>query len=224
VPFGRVLWKLVLYQALTPRINPTKCVTLGAPVLFVKKDRSLRLCVDYRELNRVTVKNKYPPLLIDDLFDQLVGAAVFSEIDLRLGYHHLKIRKEDVPKATFRRRCTHYDFLVLPLRITNAPAFFINLMNWVFKAYLDKFTVIFIDDILVYSRLKEEHVEHLRTPLKTLEERKLYAKLISVNSSWRRFISYGMLYLRKLYLWIQLRLKLLLIGKDSWISLKYRVF
>ena len=150
----------------------------GAPVLFVKKkDGSLRLCIDYRELNRVTVKNKYPLPRIDDLFDQLAGASVFSKIDLRSGYHQLKIKKEDVPKIAFRTRYGHYEFLVLPFGLTNAPAFFMDLMNRVFRPFLDKFAVVFIDDILVYSKTRKEHANHLRMVLKTLEEHKLYAKL-----------------------------------------------
>ena len=150
----------------------------GASVLFVKKeDESLRLCIDYRELNRVTVKNKYPLPRIDDLFDQLGGAVVFSKIDLRSGYHHLKIKWEDLPKTAFRTRYGHYEFLVLPSGLTNAPAYFMDMMNRVLHAYLDKFMVVFIDDILVYSNTKEDHTEHLRTVLSTLANHKLYAKL-----------------------------------------------
>ena len=150
----------------------------GAPVLFVKKkDGSLRLCIDYRELNKVTVKNKYPLPRIDDLFDQLAGASVFSKIDLRSGYHQLRIKKEDVPKTAFRTRYGHYEFLVLPFGLTNAPAFFMDLMNRVFKPFLDQFVVVFIDDILVYSKTRSEHANHLRMVLKTLDEHKLYAKL-----------------------------------------------
>ena len=114
---------------------------------------------------------------IDDLFDQLAGAVVFSKIDLRTGYHQLKIKQEDVPKTAFRTRYGHYEFLVLPFGLTNAAAYFMDLMNRVFHACLDKFVVVFIDDILVYSKTKEEHVNHLRTVLQTLADHQLYAKL-----------------------------------------------
>ena len=150
----------------------------GAPVLFVKKkDGTLRLCIDYRKLNQVTVKNKYPLPRIDDLFDQLQGAMVFSKIDLRSGYHQLKIAEQDIPKTAFRTRYGHYEFLVMPFGLTNAPAAFMALMNRVFQPYLDQFVIVFIDDILVYSRDKEEHANHLRTVLQTLRGKQLYAKL-----------------------------------------------
>ena len=141
----------------------------GAPVLFVKKkDGSMRLCIDYRELNKVTIKNRYPLPRIDDLFDQLQGATVFSKIDLRSSYHQLRIRDRDVPKTAFRSRYGHYEFIVLSFGLTNALVVFMDLMNRVFKDFLDTFVIVFIDDILVYSKTKAEHEEHLHKVLETL--------------------------------------------------------
>ncbi|KAL8114916.1 hypothetical protein AgCh_021664 [Apium graveolens] len=149
----------------------------GAPVLFVKKkDGSMRLCIDYRELNKLTIKNKYPLPRIDDLFDQLSGAVWFSKIDLRSGYHELKIKPVDIPKTAFRTRYGHYEFLVMAFGLTNTPAAFMDLMNRVFKKYLDKFMIVFIDNILIYSKIEEEHAEHLRIVLEILRQEKLYAK------------------------------------------------
>ena len=149
----------------------------GSPVLFVKKrDGSLRLCIDYRELNKVTIRNQYPLPRIDDLFDQLQGARVLSKIDLRSGYHQLKIRSEDVPNTAFRTRYGHYEFLVMPFGLTNAPTVFMDLMNRIFQLYLDQFVIVFIDDILIYSGSKEDHEEHLRVVLRILRENQLYAK------------------------------------------------
>ncbi|XP_022887797.1 uncharacterized protein LOC111403499 [Olea europaea var. sylvestris] len=134
-----------------------------APVLFVKKkDGTMRLYIDYKQLNKVTVRNKYPLPRIDDLFDKLKGASVFSKIDLRSGYHQLRIRDIDVPKTAFRSRYGHYEFLVMPFGLTNAPAAFMDLMNRVLRPYLDRFVIVFIDNILVYSRSRDEHAEHLR--------------------------------------------------------------
>ncbi|KAL4340738.1 hypothetical protein GQ457_08G035780 [Hibiscus cannabinus] len=148
-----------------------------APVLFVKKkDGSMRLCTDYRQLNRVTIKNKYPLPRIEDLFDQLRDASVFSKIDLRSGYYQMKVKDVDVPKTSFRTRYGHFEFLVMPFGLRNAPAAFMDLMNRVFKPYLDKFVVVFIDGILIYSRNKDDHAEHLRIVLQTLRECQLYAK------------------------------------------------
>jgi hypothetical protein len=150
----------------------------GAPVIFVlKKDGTQRLCVDYRALNEVTVKNKYPLPRIDDLFDQLRGACVFSKIDLQSGYHQLKVRECDIPKTAFVSRYGLYEFTVMSFGLTNAPAYFMYMMNKVFMVYLDKFIVVFIDDILVYSRNEGDHEGHLRLVLQKLRDHKLYAKL-----------------------------------------------
>ena len=156
-----------------PSISPW-----GALVLFVKKKYgSLQLCIDYRQLNRVTILNQYPLPRIDELFDQLQGSRVYSKRDLRSGYHQLRVQESDVPKTAFRTRYGHYEFLVMPFGLTNAPVAFMDLMNRVFQSYLDRFVIVFIDDILVYSGSSEEHSEHLRIVLQTLKERQLYAKL-----------------------------------------------
>jgi hypothetical protein len=150
----------------------------GCPALFVKKkDESLRLCVDYRPLNAVTIKNKYPLPRIDVLFDQLVGAKVFSKIDLRLGYHQINIKANDIPKTAFSTRYGLYEYLVMYFGLTNAPSYFMYLMNSVFMPELDKFVVVFIDDILVYSKNEAEHTKHLHTVLQRLRDHQLYAKL-----------------------------------------------
>jgi hypothetical protein len=148
------------------------------PVLLVeKKDGAKRMCVDYRDLNAVTVKNKHPLPRIEDLFDQLQGACVFSKIDLRSGYHQLKIRPEDIQKTAFTCKYGLYEYTVMSFGLTNAPAFFMHLMNKVFMDNLDTFVVIFIDDILIYSKSEAEHEKHLRLVLQRLREHKLYAKL-----------------------------------------------
>jgi hypothetical protein len=149
----------------------------GAPVLFVqKKDGSQRMCVDYISLNDVTVKNKYLLPRIEDLFDQMRGARVFSKIDLRSGYHQMKIRPSDIPKMAFSTRYGLYEFIVMSFGLTNAPAYFMNLMNKVFMEYLDKFAVVFIDDIIIYSKSDSDHEEHLRLVLQKLRDNQLYAK------------------------------------------------
>ncbi|KAF5808044.1 putative nucleotidyltransferase, Ribonuclease H [Helianthus annuus] len=149
----------------------------GAPVLFVKKkDGSFRMCIDYRELNKLTIKNRYPLPRIDDLFDQLQGATCFSKIDLRSGYHQLRVHEEDIPKTTFRTRYGHYEFTVMPFGLTNAPVVFMDLMNRVCKPYLDKFIIVFIDDILIYSKTRANHEQHLRLTLELLKKEQLFAK------------------------------------------------
>src|SRR3954471_544090 len=149
----------------------------GSPVLLVeKKDGSLRMVVDYRGLNVVTIKNKYPLPMINDLFDRLQGAKVFSKIDLRSRYHQLNIREQDIPKAAFTTRYGLYEYTVMPFGLTNAPAYFMNMMNKVLMEFLDKFFVVFVDEILIYSKSKEKHEGHLRLILEKLREHKLYAK------------------------------------------------
>jgi hypothetical protein len=141
-----------------------------------KKDGTQRMCVDYRSLNKVTIKNKYPLLRIKNLFDQVKGVSIFSKIDLRSGYHQLKIRESDIPKIAFRTRYGFYKYTVMSFRLTNALAYFMYLMNKVFMEYLDKFIVVFIDDILIFSRAEEEHEVHLRLVLEKLRVHQLYAK------------------------------------------------
>nr|GEZ51536.1 putative reverse transcriptase domain-containing protein [Tanacetum cinerariifolium] len=146
----------------------------GAPVLFVKKkDGSFRTCIDYRELNKITMKNRYPLPRIDDLSDQLQGSNVYSKIDLRSGYHRLRVREQDIPKTAFRTRYEHYEFQVMPFGLTNVHAIFMDLMNRVYKPYLDKFVIVFIHDILIYSKNEKEHEEHLKAILKLLKKEKL---------------------------------------------------
>jgi hypothetical protein len=157
------------------RPNTSPWATL---VLFVeKKDGTKRMCIDYRALNEVTIKNKYPLPRIKDLFNQLRGASVFLKIDLRSGYYQLKIRPLDIPKMAFITKYGLYEYTVMSFELMNALAFFMYLMNSVFMDYLDKFVVVFIDDILVYSQNEEEHGEHLRKVLQHLRDCQLYAKL-----------------------------------------------
>jgi len=156
-----------------PSVSPWE-----APVLLVKKkDGSKRLCIDYRQLNKVTIKNRYPLVRIDDLMDKRVGARVFSKIDLRSGYHQIKVKDEDMQKTTFRTRYGHCEYSVMPFGVTNAPGVFMEYMNRIFHDYLDHFVVVFIDDIFIYSKTEEEHAEHLKIVLQVLKEKKLYAKL-----------------------------------------------
>jgi hypothetical protein len=167
------LEELLEKKFIRPSVSPW-----GAPILLVKKkEGSMRLCIDCRQLNKVTIKNKYPLPRIDDLMDQLVGACVFSKIDLRSGYHQIRVKAEDIPKTAFRTTYGHYEYSIMPFGVTNAPGVFMEYMNCIFHPYLDKFVVVFIDDILIYSKFEEEHAEHLRIVLETLREKKLYAKL-----------------------------------------------
>ncbi|GKE99258.1 retrotransposon protein, putative, ty3-gypsy subclass, partial [Tanacetum coccineum] len=135
--------------------------------------------IDYRELNKLTVKNRYPLPRIDDLFDQLQGSQFFSKIDLRSGYHQLRVHEDDIPKTAFRTRYGHFEFTVMPFGLTNAPAIFMDLVNRVCRPYLDKFVIVFIDDILIYSKTPEEHVEHLRVVLGLLKKEKLFIENFS---------------------------------------------
>ncbi|GJT99827.1 putative reverse transcriptase domain-containing protein [Tanacetum coccineum] len=163
----------------------------GAPVLFVKKkDGSFRMCIDYRELNKLTVNNRYPLPRINDLFGQLQRSSVYSKIDLRSGYHQLRVRDEDIPKTAFRTRYRHCEFQVMPYGLTNAPAVFMDLMNYMCKPYLEKFVIVFIDDILIYSYNKEEHADHLRIILELLRKEELYGKF-SKCDFWISFVQFN---------------------------------
>ena len=149
----------------------------GASVLFAKKkDKTLRLCIDYRQLNRITIKNRYPLPRIDDLFDQLKGTRVYSKMDLRTGYLQLRVRKDDILKTAFRTQYGHFEFTVMPYGLTNAPVAFMDLMHRVFQPYLDQFVVVIVNNILIYSQSKEEHEDHLRIVLQALREHQLSTK------------------------------------------------
>ena len=157
-------------------IQPSKS-PFGAPILFVKKkDGTMRMCIDYRALNNITIKNSYPLPLVDELFDQLQGAKYFSKLDLRSGYHQIRIDAQDVPKTAFRTRYGHFEFLVLPFGLTNAPGTFMHLMHETFREYLDDFVLVFLDDILIFSKTLEEHERHVKAVLDKLRASKLYAK------------------------------------------------
>ncbi|GAU35776.1 hypothetical protein TSUD_56530 [Trifolium subterraneum] len=172
LPQKEKLKELLQKHFIRPSVSPW-----GAPVLLVKKkDGTMRLCIDYRQLNKVTIENKYLLPHIDDLLDQLRGATIVSKIDLRSGYHEIRIKTSDVSKTAFRTRYGHHEFLVMPFGLTNDPAVFMDYMNKIFQPYLDKFVVIFIDDILIYSKDPQEHAKHLRIVLDILREKQLYAK------------------------------------------------
>jgi hypothetical protein len=197
----------------------------GAPMIFVlKKDGTQRLCVDYHALNEVIIKNKYPLPRINDLFNQLCGACVFSKIDLRLGYHQLKVRECNILKNAFISRYGMYEFTVMSFWLTNAPAYFMYLMNKVFMEYLDKFVVVFIDDILVYSRSEEEHEEYLRLVLQKLQDHKLYVKL-SKCEFWLKQVAFlGHVISKGGCSWIQARFKMCWVGGSLQMSGIYEVF
>jgi hypothetical protein len=167
------LEELLMKEYIFPSVTPW-----GAPIIFVKKkDGTLRLCIHFRQLNKVTIKNKYPFPRIDDLFYNLKGERIILKIDLRLVYHQLRIKEEDIRKTTFGTRYGHYEFTVVSFGISNAPTIFMCLMNVVFREYLDTFIIVVLDDILVYSKYKEEHEQHLRLVFQILREHTLYAKL-----------------------------------------------
>ena len=154
----------------------------GAPVMFSKnRGKTLQLCIDYRQLNRATIKNRYPLPWIDNLFDQLRGARVYSKTDLCTGYHQLRVREADILKTAFRTRYEHFEFTMMPFRLTNAPAAFIDLMHRVFQPYLDRFVMVFMDDNLIYSKFEEDHEGHLRVVLQTLRNISCMPNSTSVN-------------------------------------------
>nr|GEZ53204.1 putative reverse transcriptase domain, ribonuclease H-like domain, aspartic peptidase domain protein [Tanacetum cinerariifolium] len=174
-PIARAPYRLAPFEMkeLSDQLQELSDSPCGAPVLFViKKDGSFWMCIDYRALNKLTVKNRYSLPRIDDLFDQLQGLSIYSKIDLRLGYHQLRVREEDIPKTDFRTRYGHYEFQVMAFGLTNAPVVFMDLMNRVCKPYLDKFVIVFIDDILIYSKNEQEHGEHLKLILELLKREK----------------------------------------------------
>lgn len=169
----KIIDDLLAHGFIKPAASP-----FGAPVLFVKKkDGTMRMCVDYRALNKITIANKYPLPRVDELFDRLQGAKYFSKIDLRSGYHQVRIADKDIDKTTFNTRYGSYSFKVLSFGLCNAPATFMNLMNSIMHEYLDKFVIVFLDDILIYSKTLEEHEKHLEQVLMKLREQKLYGKL-----------------------------------------------
>jgi hypothetical protein len=180
--------------------------------------------IDYRPINAVTIKNKYPLPRIDDLFNQLVGAKVFSKIDLRSGYHQIKIRASDIPKTVFSTRYGLYEFLVMSFGLTNAPAYFMYLMNSVFMTELDKFVVVFIDDILVYSKNEEEHAGHLHVVLQRLREHHLYAKF-SKCDFWLKEIKFLGHIISQVGITVDPdKVQEVMIGSHPRLSVKFRVF
>jgi hypothetical protein len=194
-----------LQEAGYTRSDSSPC---GAPVLFVqKKDGSQRMCVDYRSLDNVTMKNKCPLPRIEDLFNRMRGTRVFSKIDLRSGCHQMKIRPSDMPKTDFSTRYGLYEFIVMSFGLTNAPAYFMNLMNKVFMEYLDRFVVVFSDDILIYSQSDSDHEQHLRLVLQKLRDNQLYAKFSKCEFWIDRCHSLVILFLMEEFQWILLKLR-----------------
>ena len=182
--------KLQLQELLEKGFIRSSVSLWGAPMLFVKKkDGTLLLCIDYRQLNKLKVKNKYPLLRIDDLFYQLKGISIFLKIDFRSGYHQLRIKDVDVHKTAFRTRYGHYEFLVMPFGLINALAAFMDLMNRVFRQHMDQFFVVLINDILVYSKDRKNQDTHLWVVLETLRKERLYAKL-SKCEFWLNEVSF----------------------------------
>ncbi|GKD06401.1 putative reverse transcriptase domain-containing protein [Tanacetum coccineum] len=176
-PTRQVEFQINLIPGVAPGFIRPSSSPWGAPILFFKKnDGSFRMCIDYQELNKLTVKNCYPLPRIDDLFDQLQGSSVYSMIDLRSVYHQLRVQEEDILKTAFRTRYGHYEFQVMSFGLTNAPVVFMDLMNHVRKPFLDKFVIVFIDDILIYSKKKKQHKEDLKEILELLKKEELYAK------------------------------------------------
>ena len=211
----RQLSELMEKGFIHPSVSP-----FDAPILFVhKKNETLRLCVDYHALNKITIKNRYPLPRIDELMDRLAGAKYFSKIDLYSGYHQIRIKEDDISKTAFRTHYGHYEFLILSFGLTNSPATFMTLMNNIFHGYLNKFVIVYLDDILIYSKTKKKHLKHLRTILEILRKHKLYAKDTKCELI-KQCVEYTGSSLKKELLWIQGKLILSVTGLLPLMSLK----